>query len=40
VSGVPLFVISKEGDKHAVKLSGAQDPDVFIELFGDLLKLE
>lgn len=33
VSGVPFFVLSREGSKAAVPLSGAQPPEAFIEAF-------
>lgn len=33
VSGVPYFVLSREGSKAALPLSGAQPPEAFIEAF-------
>lgn len=37
ISGVPYFVISREGSKATVPLSGAQPPEAFVEAFQALL---
>jgi predicted DsbA family dithiol-disulfide isomerase len=37
VNGVPFFLISLEGQSHAIKLSGAQDPSTFKAAFKQLL---
>lgn len=33
ISGVPHFVVSREGSKATVPLSGAQPPEAFLEAF-------